>query len=66
MQRILVETQIGDQFLEPRVLIAQLFGFLYFAGLHTAILRLPCINRVNTHSHFPRNVGCTSACIHLF
>ena len=62
---VFVQTQIGNQLLQPRVLIAQLLCFLAFAGLHLAVLRFPRIDGVDTHSHFLRDVGCTRACIHL-
>ena len=44
LQHVLVQTQIGNQLLQPRVLIAQvldLFGFVHF---HAALLRLPGID----------------------
>ena len=49
LQRFLVQAQIRHQLPQPRVLIAQLLGFLRFAYIHPAILRLPGIDRVLRH-----------------
>src|SRR5581483_10613741 len=56
LQRFLVQTQIGHQLSQPRVLLPQLLGFLRLADIHSAVLRLPGVDRVLRHPHLARHI----------
>src|SRR5208337_4581133 len=66
LQHLFVQAQIDHQLLQLRVLIPQLLRFLRLAHVHPAVLRLPGVDRVLRHSHFPRHVFGFAPCLQLF
>jgi hypothetical protein len=68
LQFVLMQAQVGDQLLQPRILITELLGLLRLAYLHAAIRRLPWVPGVPadatsrpTSSAFRPSTNCFSA-----
>src|SRR5204862_7787848 len=56
LQHVLVQAEIGDQLLQPPVLLAQLLHLLRLAHFHAAVLRLPGVDGVLGHALLARHI----------
>jgi hypothetical protein len=53
---VLVQSQIGNQLLQPGVFVAQVLDLFGFAHFYAAVLRLPGIDRMLAYVLFPSQV----------
>jgi hypothetical protein len=65
LQHLPVQTEIGDQPLQARVLILQRTQTLRFARVHAAELRLPRVNRCLTDAALSRHIIHRATGLHL-
>jgi len=57
LQDRLVQAELRDQLLEPRVLLLQLLELAHLVGLHPRVLLLPAIERLLRNADLPNQVG---------
>jgi hypothetical protein len=64
-QHLPVQTQVRHQFLQPPVLLFQLFEPLRFVHFQTTVLGFPGVDRVLGYAIFPGDLVCRPACFNL-